>query len=129
MKINILAILLLLIGFYSKAQISVKEPPIVTEMVNNFVTNNQTITNLKGYRIQIFETRNRLEMKNLERRFQYDFPNIATSFIHDRPYYKLRVGAFETKLEGQRLLNIIREDYSSAYLVIDYKIKPEEFVY
>lgn len=111
------------------AQVNIKEPNDVRNMLGSFIESNKNTLERLGWRIQISATRDRVGMERLKREFEFQYNNIPVMFVHDRPYYKLRVGAFETELEGQRLLSIIRNDYPTAYLVRDDKINPAEFIY
>jgi hypothetical protein len=48
-------------------------------------------------------------------------------FFENTPNF-IRVGAFSTRLEAQRLLNILKPDYPGAYLVADNQMKPAELL-
>ncbi len=126
-------ILILFFVFYCSkiifAQVTINEPPIVTQMLERYVETNKNVTSVSGWRIQIFSTRDRVEMEKVRREFQFIYPNISVDWIHDRPQYVLRAGAFERKLDAYRLLNIIRQDYPSALISLDNNMNPAELIF
>jgi len=62
-------------------------------------------------------------------RFRSLYPSLTAQWTHSQPYYKIRVGAFEKKLDALRILQLIKQDYPGAYITLDNAIKPEELVY
>jgi hypothetical protein len=48
-------------------------------------------------------------------------------WVHASPWYRLRAGAYATKLDATRMLNTLKIYYPDAYLAKD-KIKPEELL-
>lgn len=111
------------------AQVTINEPPVISQMMQRYVEINKNITKIPGWRIQIFATRDRVEMDKVRREFQFIYPNISVDWIHDRPQYILRAGAFENKLDAYRLLNIIRQDYPSALISLDSNMNPSELIF
>ncbi|MEM9887531.1 MAG: SPOR domain-containing protein [Bacteroidota bacterium] len=129
--IRLLFISILFVGSYqlSEAQIIVKEPSTVTQMLNRYTEINKRTTRIRGYRILIYSTRDRGRMERTLRDFQYQYPNVGVDWVHDRPDYKVRAGAFESRLDAQRLLHIIRQDYPSASIMTDNKMNPGELIF
>lgn len=118
---------LVLVTINSSAQdVVVNEEVGVTEIMEHFTDVNKSRTNVEGWRIQILATTDRQKMERSKQVFQYRYPNIPVNWEHSKPYYKLRAGAFATKLEAIRLLYLLKEDYPSAYPAKDKKIRPEE---
>lgn len=128
--------LLLLIVFVScwgmlalNAQnIKVTEQPPIAEMMDRFVSINKSKQFVPGWRIQILATSDRQRLESERQAFQYKYPNITVDWIHSNPYFKLRAGAFATKLEAMRLKHILESEYTGLYLVKDDKIKPSQFL-
>lgn len=108
--------------------IQVNEDPLITQMMERFVEINKSRTNVEGWRIQILATTERQKLETTRQNFQYRYPNIPIDWVHSKPYYKLRAGAFTTKLEALRLKHILERDYSGIYLVRDDNIRPSEFI-
>ena len=108
--------------------IVIHEESIVTQIMDKYVQNNTQRTFIDGWRIQLLATADRQKMETERRNFQYRYPSITVSWVHSSPYYKLRAGAFTSKLEALRLKYILSQDYSGIYLVKDDKIRKEELL-
>ena len=104
------------------------EDPVVTKMMERFVAINKSKTHVEGWRIQILATTDREKLESTKASFQYLYPNVPIDWIHTKPYYKLRAGAFSTKLEALRVKHILERDYNDIYLVKDDMIRPRELV-
>ena len=121
----------LCLGFVipTQAQILVDEAGAIPQMMQRYTEINKAITRMEGWRIQITATTDRAKMTDEQRRFQYRYPNISIDWTHERPYYKVRAGAFASRLEALRLLSVVRRDYPSAYPVKDKNIRPAELIF
>ena len=130
MKKILLSVLIVLgIAIQTEAQVIYKEEPAIQQMMQRFVEINRSITTMEGWRIQITATTDRAKMNETQRRFQYRYPNISIDWTHERPYYKVRAGAFATRLEALRLLSVVRRDYPSAYPVKDKNLRPADLIF
>ena len=107
----------------------VKEDPVILEMTKRFVEINKATTSVSGWRIQLLASTDRRNIENAKQRFQAFYPNTFVDWVHEKPYYKVRAGAFLTKLDALRMLYIIKQDFEGAFLAQDKAIRPEEFVY
>ena len=83
---------------------------------------------MSGWRIQILATTDRQNMESALRQFRNLYPSIPVDWLHTKPYYKVRAGAFTTKRDALRTLYILKADYPGAYPVQDNQIKPEELL-
>lgn len=128
-RIAIIYTFCLLVSASTFAQVSVNESSEIINMMERFVAANKSIKKVSGYRIQIFATRDRLQLEKTQREFQYTYPNISVDWVHDRPNYILRAGAFESKLDAYRLWNIIRKDYNGALISFDNGINPIDLIF
>ncbi|MEN0002739.1 MAG: SPOR domain-containing protein [Bacteroidota bacterium] len=108
--------------------IQITEEPAITRMMEAFVNQNNEQQSLSGYRIQILATPDRQRVESVKQGFRYRYPNIPVDWVHSKPYYKLRAGAFSTRLEALRLLHILKRDYPRAYLAADRAIRAEELI-
>ena len=108
--------------------VTIEEEPVITEMMEHFVNVNKSKEFVDGWRVQILATTDRQKLENARTAFSYRYPSITSNWEHSKPYYKLRAGAFSSKLETLRLLYLLKTEYPGAYLVKDSKIKPEELV-
>lgn len=73
-----------------------------------------------GYRVRIFfDNRQsaRSESESAMRRFESSYPGIPTYRSYENPYFKVTVGDFRTKSEALSLLQRIKGDFPSAFVV------------
>ncbi len=106
----------------------VEEDPPIGEMLDRFKEINEAKTFVEGWRIQILATPDRQRLESVKQSFQYRYPSIPVDWVHSKPYYKLRAGAFASKLDALRLKYILERDYKGIYLVRDDNIRPRELV-
>ena len=119
-------ILLGLLHTTAEAQINLRESGNIGAMFDRFVQLNRATATVPGWRIQLLATTDRSKMESARQRFQSRYPNITVDWEDARPYYKLRAGAFATKLEAIRLLKILERDYPTAYPAMDKSITPAQ---
>lgn len=131
MQLNILVVFLInifVISIISGQSITINEPAKITEMITQHKTINRNMGTVSGWRIQILATTDRRKLMQTKESFLSNYPNISVDWTHANPYYRLRVGAFSTKLEATRMLHILKEEYYSAHLARDGNIKPYELL-
>lgn len=122
-------LLLTVFTFSASAQdIYVEEDEPIGQMMERFAELNKSRKFVPGWRVQIIATADRSRLETVKQSFQYRYPNIPVDWEHKKPYYKLRAGAFPTKLEAMRLKYILEQDYPGIYLVKDDDIRPEELI-
>lgn len=112
----------------SAQNVKVEEEAVVTQMMEQFVNVNKSQEFVEGWRVQILATTDRQKLESARAAFSYRYPSIASNWEHSKPYYKLKAGAFTSKLETLRLLYLLKSEYPGAYLVKDNKISPEELI-
>ena len=101
------------------AQVLIKEEPSVARLMNDFVYTNQQKESIKGWRIQIITTNDRRKSENAKAQFARLYPEINVKWKQEVPFYKVQVGAYETKEELQAFLQEIKMDFPSAIPVVD----------
>ena len=104
-----------------------EDAPIVA-MMDRFAEANKSRTYMDGWRVQVLATPDRQRLESVKQSFQYRYPSIPVDWVHSAPYYKLRAGAFASKLEALRLKYILEQDYPGIYLVKDDAIRPQELI-
>jgi len=109
--------------------IRVNEDPKVAQMVRRYVEINKSTETVNGWRIQLLATTERQRMESALYRFKTLYPNIPVDWTHAKPYYKIRAGAFATKMEAMQMLYILKLDYPTAYPAQDNRIHPDELIY
>lgn len=108
----------------AQGTIKLNEESEVTNLMDQFLTINESTFTVDGWRIQLLATSDRSKVENAKRRFQTLYPNIYVDWTHSKPYYKLRAGAFGSKLEATRMLHVLKKDYPTAYPAKDDTIRP-----
>jgi hypothetical protein len=104
----------------------VYEAPEVKKVMNHFNSVFKSRTYIAGWRVQIISTTDRITMENMRLKAEQLYPNLPLKWEHTRPYFKIQLGAFQTKLQATEALYLIKKDYPTAYLVMDNKIEPRE---
>jgi hypothetical protein len=102
------------------------EAPEVKKVMDHFNSVFKNKTHIEGWRVQIVSTTDRSTMENMRSTAGQLYPNLPLKWEHTRPYFKIQLGAFQTKLQATEALYIIKKDYPTAYLVMDNKIEPRE---
>lgn len=108
--------------------IQLKEEPGIAQMMQRFVAINKSLSTIDGWRVQILATPDRQKLESTRQVFQYKYPNITVDWVHTNPWYKLYVGAFDSRLSAVRLQSLLQRDYPNAYLVRDNTIKPADLL-
>ncbi|MEL7121713.1 MAG: SPOR domain-containing protein [Bacteroidota bacterium] len=111
------------------AQINIEEDPVITRMMERYVEVNKSTKSIQGWRIQVFATADRQQFELIKRRFESQYPYISTSWEHTKPFYKLRAGAFASKLEAMQMMQLIKRDYPNSYPAIDNRMSPTELLH
>jgi SPOR domain len=104
-------------------KVKIQEDPIISNMMSKFAEFNKQKKTTTGWRIQIASTTDRRQMDETVKNFERNFPDVPLTWIHAKPYYQVRVGAYKNKIESLRLLNTVKVDYPTAYPVQDNTIK------
>ncbi len=129
-----LLILLLVVAAHlqlvrAQGQVTETLDPAVEQLMKVFVENNRKNPTIKGWRIQILATTDRQRAENALYQFRQFYPKLSADWIHAKPYYKLRAGAFASRADALATLYVVKTDYPAAYLVQDNSIKAEELLW
>ncbi len=124
-KLFLAAALLLVALPHSDAQLT--EEPQITALMNRWVAYNMEHQEIRGWRIQIMASIDRRQMESARRVFEKRYPEYPVIFIHNEPYFHLKVGAFTTMQRAQAFLKKMQQDYPQAIPVTD-NLKVEELL-
>lgn len=127
----VLLMVFLLVGnnkLEAQQNVYVKEATIVTRMMFHLVQQNQLNEFVPGWRIQVLATTDRQKLETVKAEFQRDYPGILIDWQHDKPYYKLRAGAFASKLAATELLYRLKKKFPSAYTAKDNQIAARQLL-
>ena len=70
-----------------------------------------------GYRVQFFTGSNRTDAYSAQSRFNELYPDYKTYIIYNDPNFKVRAGDFRTKLEATRLMEQLRGQFTSLFII------------
>jgi len=118
----------LCLGQILRAQeIQLNEDPKIAQLFRNWTNSNRANPRVDGWRVQVMATTDRQQVEEARNRFRSQYPDVPADFVHEKPYYKLRVGAFRSRLEAQAFLETL-VGYTGAYPAKDSNIHPRDFL-
>lgn len=123
---SIIFLLVLQLG-YGQSQVSFVEDTNVASLMRRWTGVNRSDDTTEGWRVQIITTDDRRKMESAMQKFNSLFPDEKVAWDHVPPYYKVKVGAFETKLQLMHFLNTIKEDFPGAIPIPD-RIDKYDFI-
>lgn len=126
---SILAVVIcfLSFGLYGQGSVTINQSSSISQMMDSFIANNRAEETIKGWRIQIITTDDRRKMENARSKFRSMYPNVKESWTHVAPYYRVKIGAYENKLQLMGFLLELKEDFPGVIPIRD-DIKKMELV-
>lgn len=112
----------------SAQNVELNETRAIKEMTDAWVARNRSTATLEGWRVQVASSTDRFEVQNVKDKFVAAFPGISCDWYHEKPYYKVKAGAFKHSWEARRLIALLRAEFPTVYPVFDKKIKPADFI-
>lgn len=108
-------------------EVQLNEEPKIAQLFRNWTNSNRANPRVDGWRVQVMATTDRQQVEEARTRFRSQYPDVPADFVHEKPYYKLRVGAFRSRLEAQAFLETL-VGYTGAYPAKDPNIHPRDFL-
>jgi len=118
---------MLSLDFTAQGTVNVTTSPAIDRMMGQFTSSNRSEETIKGWRIQIITTDNRRKMEAARSKFRSLYPDVDVSWNHVAPYYRVKVGAYENKMQLMAFLLELKRDFSGVIPVMD-DIKKTELV-
>jgi hypothetical protein len=90
--------------------------------VRKHIQINQNRKGMDGYRIQIFfdsGNNSKTKAQSIYEGFKAKYPDVRAYLSFKSPNYKVRVGDFRSRLDAQRFLNDINNEYPNAWIIAD----------
>jgi len=115
-KIHIGLLLALLIT--SGVAFAQNEADKIEDLVSKKRSYNQQNKNTVVFKIQLYNG-TESEAYKIRSNFRSAFPEFKTTIIYKQPEWKTQVGNFETKLEADRVLLLIKKKFSGAIVLED----------
>lgn len=114
-------LLIAVLGFFAQfatAQgvINITQDAEIESALNRHKQLNQGTSKVDGWCVMITSSTDREKVTGIKANFLRTFPNIPVDWDYERPFFKLRAGAYATKMEAAALLAIIKTQYPSAYI-------------
>jgi len=119
---------LMTMSFGISAQVNINEDSEVADIIQRHIQTNKSKVVMDGWRIQIVSTSDRVKVESVKEEFMLSFPEFGADWIHVKPNYKLRAGAFVSKLEALEALNRIKRVFPSAYIAKVRDMNPREII-
>ena len=123
-------ILLMMLGLcmiHADGIAQIIEEPSITSLMDRWKAYNQEHPEVQGCRLQIMASVDRRQMETARRTFENRYPVYPVIFIHNEPYFHLKVGAFLSMQKAQAFLKKMQHDYPQAIPVTDL-LKTEELL-
>ena len=83
---------------------------------------------MEGWRVQLLSSTDRQGVEAGKSRFLNLYPTVPADWVHEKPYYKLRVGAFRTRQEALSFVMELKDAFPGAYPAKDPNIHPRDFL-
>ena len=99
-----------------EGQVRVESSARVDEMMAQKIEYNKSLESYQGFKIQIFYGSEK-KCYEVQDEFKLLFPDIPTSIIFSTPQWKLQVGNFRTRLEADKSIVGIKQEYPSAIVL------------
>jgi hypothetical protein len=109
-------------GNKGNGHIQVIQDDKVDLLVSKHIQINQNRNGIDGYRIQIFfdsGNNSKTKAQSIYEGFKAKYPDVRAYLSFKSPNYKVRVGDFRTRLDAQRFLNEIIDEYPNAWIIAD----------
>lgn len=91
-------------------------------MQEKYTQENKDLNQLDGYRVQVYNG-SKKETLNKRSKFLNVFPNMPVYTVYESPEYKVQAGDFRTRLEAEKFLKQVVNEFGSGF-VVKTKIKP-----
>jgi len=90
----------------------------IEDLISQKRNYNQQNKNTVVFKIQLYNG-TESEAYKIRSNFRSAFPEYKTTIIYKQPEWKTQVGNFETKLEADRVLLLIKKEFSGAIVLED----------
>ena len=104
------------------AKIEIIASDKITNLINRHIQINDSLAVIPGYRIHIFSisgVNSISKAEEVKANFIRLYPDYVVHLDFFSPNYKVRCGAFRTKLEALKFLSLISTDFPGSYLITD----------
>ena len=96
-----------------KGEIKIEQDEKIEALLDIYKSSNESAN---YYRIQV-GFGSHATAQRIKSEVEVDFPGLSSKIDFDSPTYRVRLGRFKTKLEGERKLQEVRRKYPAAMLL------------
>lgn len=115
------------LSMYGQGQVTVNTSATISQMMDQFTSTNMEEKTIKGWRIQIITTNDRRKMETARGKFASMHPDVEVKWNHVAPYYRVKVGAYENKMQLMGFLLELKNNFPGVIPVMD-NIRKSELV-
>jgi len=110
---------------YCQGEVNFTYSDNIDKMKQKFINDNNSSNEIKGWRIQIITTDDRRKMEQAINKFSVLYPGIEIKWNHMPPYYRVKVGAYENKMQLMGFLLDLKKDFPGVIPVVESIEKAE----
>ncbi len=99
--------------------VNIYQDEALERMLRYHVIVNEEESTIFGYRVQIISSAARGKVLELKGECLQHFSDYKIHMVYQQPYFKLRIGDFQTRLEAYKFLVKIRTHFNDAFIVRD----------
>ena len=110
---------------FGQGQVNITYSSNIDRMKEKFISDNKSSDVIKGWRIQIITTDDRRKMESAISKFSGLYPSAEVKWNHVPPYYRVKVGAYENKMQLMAFLLDLKRDFPGVIPVVDDVQKSE----
>lgn len=111
----------------SAQEVQINEDPKIAQLTKTWTNSNRSNPHIDGWRVQIMASTDRVQVEAGRNRFRTEYPEVSAEWMLEKPYYKLRVGAFRNKQEALAFIAELT-GWPGAYPAKDSNIHPRDFL-
>jgi hypothetical protein len=122
---QLLTLMMLSIGYFATAQnngpgkVQIVKDSRVDELMELVHAEDMKSPGITGFRIQVFSSGNRGEAQKMKDAVYAQFPNMRPVIQYQAPNYKLRIGAYRSRMDAFKDLQDLQPVYTNAFIVKD----------
>lgn len=127
-SLKILCLLpLIMFAQLADAQVTFNEQQSVKQLMDYWTSQHRSEPTIDGWRIKIISTTDRRALERAKGKFDQYYPELNCVQNYEAPYYSLKYGAFETRLDLEPMLVQFKKDFPNAIPFRDKILKSELF--
>ena len=111
----------------ANGQVTFNEQSSVKQLMDYFTNQHRSEATIEGWRIKIISTTDRRALESAKGKFDSYYPELDCVQDYEAPYYSLKYGAFETRLDLEPRLVQFKKDFPNAIPFRDKILKSELF--